>query len=90
VDDFGTGFSSISMLRELPVTGLKLDLSFVRNLTAGESPSNALAKGLAGLAEGLHLMSVAEGIESEEQAAILTCQGWTHGQGYLFGRPQPL
>lgn len=90
VDDFGTGFSSISVLRDLPVTGLKLDLSFVRNLTQDESPSNALARGLAGLANGLHLMGVAEGIERQDQARLLAEQGWTHGQGYLFGRPQPL
>lgn len=90
VDDFGTGFSSVSVLRDLPVTGLKLDLSFVRNLTQHDSPSNALAQGLAGLAYGLHLMGVAEGIETEDQARLLSEQGWSHGQGYLFGRPQPL
>jgi EAL domain-containing protein (putative c-di-GMP-specific phosphodiesterase class I) len=90
IDDFGTGFSSISLLRDLPVTGLKLDVSFVRDLTAADSDSNALAKGLAGLAEGLHLTSVAEGIETREQAQLLASQGWTHGQGYLFGRPGPL
>ena len=90
VDDFGTGFSSISILRDLPVTGLKLDLSFVRNLTSGDSPSNALAQGLAGLAQGLQLVGIAEGVERPEQARLLAEQGWTHGQGYLFGRPQPL
>lgn len=90
VDDFGTGFSSVSVLRDLPVTGLKLDLSFVRNLTQHDSPSNALTQGLAGLAHGLHLMGVAEGIETEDQARLLSDQGWSHGQGYLFGRPQPL
>lgn len=90
IDDFGTGFSSISLLRDLPVTGLKLDLSYVRALTAGDSSANALARGLAGLAEGLHLMSVAEGVEREDQRQILLAQGWTHGQGYLFGRPAPM
>ncbi len=90
VDDFGTGFSSISLLRELPVTGLKLDVSFVQNLTPDDSAANALARGLAGLAHGLHLMTIAEGIEQEEQATLLAGQGWTHGQGYLFGRAGPL
>ena len=90
VDDFGTGFSSISLLRELPVTGLKLDLSFVANLTPDDSPANALASGLAGLARGLHLTTIAEGVEREEQAVMLAQQGWTHGQGFLFGRPGPL
>ena len=88
VDDFGTGYSSISLLRDLPVTGLKLDRSFTSRLTATDSPANVLAAGLAGLAEGLHLESIAEGVETEEQAAILLSQGWTHGQGWLFGRPQ--
>jgi diguanylate cyclase (GGDEF)-like protein len=88
VDDFGTGFSSISLLRDLPVTGLKLDGSFVRDLTDGESAANALAAGVAGLAQGLHLVGVAEGIETEAQHRTLFQQGWTHGQGYLFGRPE--
>jgi predicted signal transduction protein with EAL and GGDEF domain len=90
LDDFGTGFSSISLLRELPVTGLKLDGSFVGDLTVADSPSNALSEGLAGLARGLDLMAVAEGIETQGQARLLAAQGWTHGQGYYFGRPRPL
>jgi EAL domain-containing protein (putative c-di-GMP-specific phosphodiesterase class I) len=88
VDDFGTGFSSISLLRDLPVTGLKLDAGFVRDLADGESPADALAAGVAGLASGLNLISIAEGIETPEQFTLLRRQGWTHGQGYLFGRPQ--
>ena len=88
VDDFGTGYSSISLLRDLPMTGLKLDRSFTARLTATDSPANVLAAGLAGLAEGLHLESIAEGVETAEQAEILLSQGWTHGQGWLFGRPQ--
>jgi diguanylate cyclase (GGDEF)-like protein/PAS domain S-box-containing protein len=88
VDDFGTGFSSISLLRDLPVTGLKLDRSFVSDLTAGDSAANALAAGVAGLAAGLSLDGVAEGVETRVQAATLLEQGWSHGQGYLFGRPE--
>ena len=87
IDDFGTGYSSISLLRELPVTGLKLDRSFVADLTDGESSANALAAGLIGLAAGLGLQSVAEGIETRAQATLLRAQGWRYGQGYLFGRP---
>ncbi|NTW38457.1 MAG: EAL domain-containing protein [Cellulomonadaceae bacterium] len=89
VDDFGTGFSSISLLRDLPVSGLKLDMRFVRDLTEGASPANALAAGLAGLADGLGLMGIAEGIETAEQARLLSSLGWRHGQGYFFGRPAP-
>ena len=49
---------------------------------------DALAAGVAGLAAGLHLMSIAEGVETPDQLEILRAQGWSHGQGYLFGRPQ--
>ncbi len=91
VDDFGTGFSSISLLQDLPVTGLKLDRRFVTALTPHEdSAANALAAGLAGLAAGLGLIGVAEGVETEEQAHVLRAQGWSHGQGWLYGRPAPL
>ena len=89
VDDFGTGYSSIALLRELPVTGLKLDRSFVADLTTDEGPANALSQGLASLASSLHLDGVAEGVETVEQADILRSHGWPSGQGYLFGRPAP-
>ena len=96
VDDFGTGFSSISLLRDLPVTGLKLDASFVADLAAsaatrdaGGRGADALAAGLAGLVDHLGLTGVAEGIETEAQAEALHRQGWLHGQGYFFGRPAP-
>jgi diguanylate cyclase (GGDEF)-like protein/PAS domain S-box-containing protein len=87
LDDFGTGYSSISVLRDLPVTGVKLDLRFVHDLTTGKSQANALAHGLSGLVNGMHLTGIAEGIETEMQARILRKQGWECGQGYYFGRP---
>lgn len=90
VDDFGTGFSSISLLRDLPVTGLKLDRSFVQSLTSDDSQANALSAGVAGLVHGLHLTGIAEGVETEAQWATLLSQGWEFGQGYLFGRPAPM
>lgn len=90
IDDFGTGYSSIALMRDLPVTGVKLDASFVRSLTRYDSVSNALAAGMAGLAGGLGLLAIAEGIETPEQAAMLAGQGWSHGQGYYFGMPEPL
>ncbi|MBX0301454.1 EAL domain-containing protein [Cryobacterium sp. 1639] len=92
VDDFGTGFSSIAVLRDLPVTGLKLDASFVGGLGGGRAVGDAgeaLAAGLAGLVAHLGLTGVAEGVETREQAEALRAQGWLHGQGYLFGRPAP-
>jgi PAS domain S-box-containing protein/diguanylate cyclase (GGDEF)-like protein len=86
VDDFGTGFSSISHLRDLPIAGLKLDQSFTSGLTAEATPAVHLAQGLVGLAEGLGLQTVAEGVETVEQAAVLLAQGWQYGQGWLYGR----
>jgi diguanylate cyclase (GGDEF)-like protein/PAS domain S-box-containing protein len=88
VDDFGTGFSSIALLRDLPVTGLKLDRSFTSQLGV-DSTARVLAAGLASLADGLDLVSIAEGVETAEEAEFLRELGWTHGQGYLFGRPAP-
>jgi diguanylate cyclase (GGDEF)-like protein/PAS domain S-box-containing protein len=87
LDDFGTGYSSISVLRDLPVTGVKLDLRFVHDLTAGDSQANALAQGVSGLVNGMHLTGIAEGIETQMQADILRAQGWQCAQGYYFGRP---
>jgi diguanylate cyclase (GGDEF)-like protein/PAS domain S-box-containing protein len=87
VDDFGTGYSSISVLRDLPVTGVKLDLRFVHDLTADDSQANALAHGLSGLVNGMHLTGIAEGVETQMQADILRAQGWQCAQGYYFGRP---
>ena len=90
VDDFGTGFSSISLLRDLPLTGLKLDRSFVDKMLNVDGPENKLAQGLAQLADALNIHGVAEGIESQEQAIALRDMGWTYGQGYHFARPAPL
>lgn len=87
LDDFGTGFSSISLLRDLPITGVKLDRSFVANLTQTGSASDALAVGLGGLVNGLNLTGIAEGIETAKQAHFLQAIGWAHGQGYYYGRP---
>jgi len=89
VDDFGTGYSSIAHLRDLPIAGLKLDLSFTAGLGSGDLTAERLAQGLAGLADGLGLDTVAEGVETQAQAAILRAQGWKHGQGWIYGRPAP-
>lgn len=90
VDDFGTGYSSIAHLRELPISGLKLDLSFAAGIGSGDRPSEHIAAALAGLAVALDLDTVAEGVETPEVSAILNAQGWKHAQGWLFGHPAPL
>lgn len=90
VDDFGTGFSSISHLRDLPIHGLKLDRSFTEGLRNGDQKSVRLAQALAGLAEGLGLDTVAEGIETAEEVTSLRDLGWRCGQGWYFGKAAPL
>lgn len=90
VDDFGTGYSSISHLRDLPITGMKLDRSFTAGITDRSTRNARLALGLAGLAAGLGLDTVAEGVETRQQAQLLAEQGWMMGQGHFFGPASPL
>lgn len=85
VDDFGTGFSSLSHLRDHPVTGIKLDRSFTALLTTPHDRVAELAAGIAGLARRLGLARVAEGVETEAQRRMLVDLGWSQAQGYLFG-----
>jgi diguanylate cyclase (GGDEF)-like protein/PAS domain S-box-containing protein len=89
VDDFGTGYSSISHLRDLPISGVKLDRSFTFGVADGDRRCSELSQALVGLAEGLGLDGVAEGVETEAVARTLAAHGWKHGQGWLFGRPAP-
>lgn len=87
LDDFGTGYSSLAMLRDYPVSGIKLDKSFVASLDDPESFGSALAQGILDLIRPLGLAGVAEGIETQEQSDRLADLGWEFGQGYHFGRP---
>lgn len=89
VDDFGTGYSSISSLRDLPVDGLKLDRSFTDGVAAGDTRSIQVAQGLAGLAHGLGLETVAEGVGDLTTARLLAAQGWQYAQGYLYSPATP-
>jgi diguanylate cyclase (GGDEF)-like protein/PAS domain S-box-containing protein len=89
VDDFGTGYSSITHLRDLPVSGLKLDRSFTAGLGDGDVTSERIVQALAGLARGLELDTVAEGVETRSEADVLSAHGWRHAQGWLFGRAVP-
>lgn len=90
VDDFGMGYSSLSHLHDLPIAGLKLDSSFTAGVAAGNPRSLRIAQALAGLAGGLVLDGIAEGVESEAQAVLLDEQGWHRGQGLLFGAAEPV
>lgn len=88
IDDFGTGYSSLSYLARFPITTLKIDQSFVRDLGSNEK-NGVLCRAIISMAQGLGLKTVAEGIETEEIAARLTQLGCQTGQGYLWSRPQP-
>lgn len=86
IDDFGTGYSSMAYLNRLPIDDLKLDIAFVRHLET-RADTLEIAKAIIGLAHGLGLSVVAEGIETLGQRAILQEIGCEMGQGYLFARP---
>ncbi len=88
VDDFGTGFSALSYLRDLPVSGIKVDRSFTAGL-GEDAQCDRIVEALTGLAHGLGVDLVAEGVETERQRVLLTRIGCLHAQGYLFGRPAP-
>lgn len=86
LDDFGTGYSSLSYLSELPFESLKIDRSFVRNLSAS-AEAFTLVKSLIGLARNMHMRVIVEGIEETAQLELLRDLGADEGQGYLLGRP---
>lgn len=88
LDDFGTGHSSLSRLRRLPINHLKIDQSFVRNLTLNPEDA-AVCLSIINLAHNLHLTVIAEGVESEGQAAYLRQHDCDEMQGYYFSRPLP-
>ena len=86
IDDFGTGYSSLSYLKRLPIDSVKLDASFVKNATTDPDDA-ALVMAIITLAHNLKLKVIAEGIETEEQLALLRLLRCDEGQGYLFGAP---
>jgi EAL domain-containing protein (putative c-di-GMP-specific phosphodiesterase class I) len=88
IDDFGTGFSSLGYLSKLPVDTLKIDRSFVVDMTAGPE-ALALVSTIISLAHALKLKVVAEGVETEEQRRLLRLLNCDETQGYLFSKPVP-
>lgn len=89
LDDFGTGFSSLAYLQKMPLTQLKIDQSFVKDVTSNPNDA-AIARTIISLGAGLELMVIAEGVETEEQRSFLANSGCRFFQGYLFGKPMPL
>lgn len=88
VDDFGTGYSSLAYLQRLPISGVKIDRSFVTPL--GQSAqATAIVRSIIALADTLGIYTVAERIETAQQLAILVELGATFGQGFFFSKPVP-
>jgi diguanylate cyclase (GGDEF)-like protein/PAS domain S-box-containing protein len=88
LDDFGTGYSSLSYLRLFPFDKIKIDRSFVNELSKN-SDCASIVSAVAGLGRSLRVATVAEGIETEDQLVLVRTAGCTHAQGYLFSRPRP-
>jgi diguanylate cyclase (GGDEF)-like protein len=88
MDDFGTGYSSLSYLRSFPFDKIKIDRSFIQDLSNGAEP-RAIVHAVAGLAKCLNMISTAEGVETQQQLDTLQAVGCTEMQGYLFSRAKP-
>src|SRR5207237_5179168 len=88
LDDFGSGYSSLSQLRMLPIDTVKIDRSFITDLRQGAA-ARTIVQAIVTMAQALQLRVVAEGVETEEQRTILKQLGCDDIQGYIFSRPLP-
>jgi len=88
IDDFGTGYSSLSQLKRFPIDSLKIDRSFIANITTN-ADDRAIVIAIISMAHSLGLNIIAEGVETEAQLALLSEQGCQEMQGYLFSKPLP-
>jgi diguanylate cyclase (GGDEF)-like protein len=86
LDDFGTGYSSLEHLRRFPVDAIKIDKAFIERITGG-LPESALARAIVQLGQTMGLATVAEGVETADQAVVLRELGCGYGQGYWFAKP---
>jgi EAL domain-containing protein (putative c-di-GMP-specific phosphodiesterase class I) len=89
LDDFGTGFSSLSYLKILPISQVKIDQSFVRDINTDVNDA-AIVSAIVAICQSLNLEVVAEGVENQSQLQFLFDKGCYLYQGYLFGKPVPI
>lgn len=90
MDDFGSGYSSLNMLKDIPVDVLKIDLNFLKESRRGRKVGQTILESTIHMAQGLDLDVIAEGVETEEQISTLKQAGCIHAQGFYFGRPMPV
>jgi EAL domain-containing protein (putative c-di-GMP-specific phosphodiesterase class I) len=89
LDDFGTGYSSLSYLKEFPIDVIKIDKSFINDV-ASSVDGASLTRSIISMAESLHMTTVAEGVETEEQLSFLNINRCDRMQGHYFSRPLPV
>jgi EAL domain-containing protein (putative c-di-GMP-specific phosphodiesterase class I) len=88
MDDFGTGYSSLTYLQSFPFDKIKIDRSFVKDITENSGSLN-IVRAVAALANGMGMTATAEGVETKEQLDRIASEGCTEMQGFLFSRPLP-
>ncbi len=89
LDDFGTGYSSLSYLQRVPFDKIKVDRSFVTGASDPQGRNAALIRAMVGLASDLNMQTTAEGVETQDELALVRSLGCSLVQGYIFGRPMP-